>query len=178
MVLVMLAFMAVGMIDYPERRPVDPDPYELARVLAAFAQPQLRSFETDREYCGYLMQYRNGELGFTEMIQGGYDGCTPYLPMGDSFPIASMHTHGAYSKDVPAEFPTVLDMDSDRIENVNGYVATPGGRLWYIDSRAGTARQLCGIGCLPQDPDFRPGDDGLIAESYTYEELVKLEARP
>ena len=93
----------------------------------------------------------------------------------DAAVLASLHTHGAYDPVVPAEFPTVLDMESDAREGVNGYVSTPGGRLWFIDSRAMVAIQICGLGCLPQDPDFHAGDDGPIARRYTHAQLVELE---
>ena len=32
--------------------------------------------------------------------------------------------------------------------------------------------QVCGIGCLPADPDFIAGDFGSIADSYSYDDLV------
>ncbi|MEL6587917.1 MAG: hypothetical protein AAFQ50_14890, partial [Pseudomonadota bacterium] len=55
-------------------------------------------------------------------------------------------------------------------------VATPGGRLWYVDTTDMIVRQICGLGCLPQDPDFVEGADGDIAISYTYQELLDYEA--
>jgi hypothetical protein len=35
--------------------------------------------------------------------------------------------------------------------------------------------QICGIGCLKRDPKFRPGVHGEIRQSYTYNELLRLE---
>lgn len=153
-----------------------PTDQEIIAVKNRISPLQILSFATDREYCGYLVRKKDGSIGFTEMVRGGHDGCTPLVPLSAKNLIASVHTHGAYNPDVPAEFPTVLDMQSDRRERVNGFVATPGGRLWYIDSHAMVARQLCGLGCLPQDPYFHPGDDGQIAESYSYQELLGLES--
>ncbi|MBI6628593.1 DUF4329 domain-containing protein [Pontibaca salina] len=152
-----------------------PDQAEIDAVKARLAPIQLLSFATGREYCGYLGELANERLFFTEMIRGGHDGCTPRLPRRAAQVRASLHTHGAYDPSVPAEFPTVLDMDSDAREGVNGYVATPGGRLWYINSRALVAIQICGEGCLPQDERFRTGDDGPIRNRYTREELLQLE---
>ncbi len=149
---------------------------EVAAVMARLAPIQLLSFATEREYCGYLGDLADGRLAFTEMVRGGHDGCTPRLPRKSLRIRASLHTHGAYDPAVPAEFPTVLDMDSDAREGVNGYVATPGGRLWYIDSRAMVTVQLCGEGCLPQDENFRSGDDGPIRNRYTRAELQRLES--
>lgn len=149
---------------------------EIAAVKTRLAPIQLLSFATQREYCGYLGELSDGRLVFTEMVRGGHDGCTPRLPGRTVRIRASLHTHGAYDPSVPAEFPTVLDMDSDAREGVNGYVATPGGRLWYIDSRAMVAVQLCGEGCLPQDDNFRTGDDGPIKTRYTRDDLRRLES--
>jgi hypothetical protein len=39
-------------------------------------------------------------------------------------------------------------MLGDMEEGVNGYVATPGGRFWYIDGDRGVATQICGPGAL------------------------------
>lgn len=174
-ILVILAFIAIATAGFGQDSRTDPAPDEIAAVKARLAPLQLLSFATDREYCGYLIRGRGGALGFTDMVRGGHDGCTPLIPMSHIDLVASVHTHGAYDPSVPAEFPTVLDMESDRRERVNGYVATPGGRLWHIDSRRMVAHQVCGLGCLPQDPDFRAGDDGDIAQSYTYKDLQALE---
>jgi uncharacterized protein DUF4329 len=153
----------------------EPPADEVARVKARFAPLQHLSFATGREYCGYVGETPNGELVFTEMQRGGHSGCTPKTPLDGTTLNASIHTHGSYDHEVPAEFPTVLDMQSDAKEGVNGYIATPGGRLWYIDSRALVAVQLCGVGCLPQDPDFHPGDDGVIPKRLTIGELRGME---
>ena len=37
-------------------------------------------------------------------------------------------------------------------------------------------RQICGLGCLPQDPNFVEGDAGPVEISYTYQELLDYEA--
>lgn len=151
---------------------------EIEAIKTRLAPIQLLSFATRREYCGYLGERVDGRLIFTEMVRGGHDACTPRLPGRSVRILASLHTHGAYDRAVPAEFPTVLDMDSDAREGVNGYIATPGGRLWYIDSRAMVAVQLCGEGCLPQDSNFRSGDDGPMKTRYTRDELRRLESAP
>lgn len=153
-----------------------PSRSEIAAVKERFVALQQLSFAAGYEYCGYVGRTRKGALAFSRMERGGPDGCTPPLPPLGLDPVASMHTHGSYDPAVPAEFPTALDMESDRREGVDGYVATPGGRLWYIDSESMIATQLCGIGCLPRDPRFRAGDDGIIEQSYTYEDLIELEA--
>jgi len=60
-------------------------------------------------------------------------------------------------------------------DGVDGYVATPGGRLWFIDGQSGRARQICGLGCLTQDPDFKPEIYGPIKQSYTLGEIEQRE---
>ncbi len=153
-----------------------PPQSEHAAALQWLARAQRLSFATDREYCGYLGRTAEGEIGFTQMQRGGHDGCTPLLPDTGLKLIASMHTHGAYDPDVPAEFPTALDIASDAREGVNGYISTPGGRLWYVDGAAQVAIQLCGLGCMPQDPAFHAGDDGSIRMTYSRAQLLRLEA--
>ena len=78
--------------------------------------------------------------------------------------------------DVPAEFPTTLDMESDEEEGIDGYVAVPDGRLWYIDTEAMEIYQICGVGCVLQDPAIRPGLDGEIVVKYDYRTLKTLES--
>ena len=58
-------------------------------------------------------------------------------------------------------------MEGDEDEGIDGWVATPGGRLWYIDTTDMVTFQICGIGCLPSDPD-----SGIIEQSYSYDDLV------
>ena len=67
-------------------------------------------------------------------------------------------------------------MEADEDEGIDGYVATPGGRLWYIDTEDMIATQICGLNCLPRDGRFVKGADGRVERSYTYEELIQREA--
>ncbi|MEY8840394.1 DUF4329 domain-containing protein [Cribrihabitans sp. XS_ASV171] len=153
-----------------------PAPEVIEAVRQRFEPIQHLSFAARLEYCGYVGRGPDGRIAFTPMLRGDENGCTPPPPLDGLTIFASMHTHGAYHRDTPAEFPTALDMQSDRNEGVNGFVATPGGRLWFIDSKAMITVQICGLGCLPQDPNFHAGDDGDIAESYSHDELLQLEA--
>jgi hypothetical protein len=89
--------------------------------------------------------------------------------------LASFHTHGTYSPYYASEFPTVTDMMSDAAEDIDGYISTPGGRLWYVDTDTMTVRQLCGRGCLPQDPNYRPEDDGPLRPVFTIADLRRFE---
>ncbi len=175
--LLALTILALQLGVAPSTGYMSPPAEEVAAVKARLVPLQHLSFATGREYCGYVGTSTSGALTFTEMQRGGHSGCTPELPLDGMSLIASVHTHGSYDHEVPAEFPTVLDMESDAHEGVNGYIATPGGRLWYIDSSALIAVQICGLACLPQDPEFHAGDDGIIPERLTLEEMRHMESQ-
>ena len=87
--------------------------------------------------------------------------------------IASYHTHGAFDFSYHNELPSDIDMASDRSLGVNGWIATPGGRLWYVDAKEMVATQICGVGCLPIAPNFYKAQAGEIAPAYTYGDLVE-----
>lgn len=147
---------------------------DLAR--ATLSALQAKSFANNREYCGYIVLDAAGNLAATPATEGAESECLPDEVPEHLVPIASYHTHGAFAYDVPAEFPSVSDIEADEDEGVDGYMTSPGGRFWYIDSTDMIVSQICGIGCVPQDPNFEAGLDGDIAISYTYEELLELEA--
>ena len=54
---------------------------------------------------------------------------------------------------------------------VNGWVSTPGGRLWFVDGRSGALRQICGRGCLPVDPGFVPEEHGPVPDALSLDGL-------
>lgn len=140
-----------------------------AQAVLTVLQPLL--FKSDREYCGYLARRPDGTLFATPARRGLLDLCRPLLPDGPATLIASYHTHGAFNIRADSEVPSPEDIQADMAERVDGWVATPGGRLWFIDHRAATARQVCGPACLPQDPHFLPGQVGPIAQSYSLRAL-------
>lgn len=138
---------------------------------AALTALQAKSFAANAEYCGYIIRDANGVMTTSQPVQGDTDSCiTPELP-DDVVAIASFHTHGAFSFDADAEFPSPSDVEADEAEGVDGYISTPGGRLWFVDSSELVVSQLCGIGCLPQDPQFEEGVSGQVNLSYTLTEL-------
>ena len=152
------------------------DNAEVALAKASLEALQQRSFDANREYCGYIVITANGDLAATPAVQGEIGHCTADEPPEDSVPVASYHTHGAFEYDTPAEFPSVGDLEADEAEGVDGYISTPGGRFWYVDGVDQIASQLCGVGCLTQDPRFEAGLDGDLQISYTINELRVLEA--
>lgn len=149
---------------------------EVDMVKGIFTSLQPVSIAENIEFCGYVGFDDAGALAFSEPTRGNEGSCVADEPDNLNVITASYHTHGGHSLDYFNEVPSGDDMEGDADEGIDGYVATPGGRLWYIDSSDMIASQLCGIGCLPADPLFRTGENGLIKQSYTYDDLIiKLE---
>ncbi len=142
----------------------------LAREVLSALQPI--STRENVEYCGYIGFDADGALKASEAVPGGSDWCEPEVP-DDLDIVASYHTHAGYDPTSWSEIPSGDDMESDEAEGIDGYVSTPGGRFWYIDTEDMVTFQLCGIGCLPQDPAFKPAPADGIKQSYTYDELVE-----
>ncbi len=147
---------------------------ELEIIQIVFEDLQLRSFQRNAEYCGYIGYQDGEELMVSVITPGDTTGCSPVWP-NDFDPVASFHTHGGYDERSWSEIPSVDDIEADADEGVDGWVATPGGRLWFLDTEEMTIRLVCGLGCLPQDPRFERETEIIIDEFYTYEELIQLE---
>ena len=145
---------------------------ELALVKEIFADLNPLSIAENREHCGYIGFDDDGNLTFSDPTPGNSDSCLADDPVHIQVITTSYHTHAAFSPDYSSELPSGTDMEGDEEEGIDGWVATPGGRLWYIDTEDMTTRQICGIGCLPSDPSFIAGDSGIIEQSYSYDELV------
>ena len=149
------------------------DAAEVALVREVFADLQPLSFRKQREYCGYLALTRTGALIATDPVPGDMASCEMEYPEGVAV-IASYHTHGAFDDGYINEVPSLTDLDSDAAAFLNGYVATPGGRLWYVDGRRGVTFQICGVGCLPVAPRFSKEAEGEVATVYTRDDLLDL----
>ena len=144
---------------------------EAALARKVLGQVQVISAMENAEYCGFIGYDGNGRLVATEPAVGTASWCDPDWPE-DLDVVASYHTHSAYDPMTWSEIPSAEDIDSDAAEGIDGYLSTPGGRFWFIDTSEMTARQICGIGCLPRAPNFVPAPEDDIRESYTYEALV------
>jgi len=160
----------------PGTWPSTPAGDELAFVTGTLREMQLRSYATGSETCGYVGRDAQGRMMATPINIGREASCLlPRIPAGMRT-VASIHTHGTYSPAYASEFPTVQDMTTDARDGINGYISTPGGRLWYVDTITMTVRQLCGRGCLPQDPQYRPEDDGPVRPVFTLADLRAWES--
>ncbi|WP_298431050.1 DUF4329 domain-containing protein [uncultured Jannaschia sp.] len=138
-------------------------------------QAQGPSFQSNREYCGYIGTDAAGRIVATPPRRGGRDGCRPRDSSGLVELLASYHTHGRFDLDADAEVPSLDDLYADTDEGIDGYVATPGGRFWFVDIDRGEVRQICGLGCLPSDPRFQPGAFGQISNRYSEGQLIRRE---
>jgi hypothetical protein len=146
---------------------------ELTLVKTTMQDLQQRSVNDNLEYCGFIGYDPRGQIRATIALAGGRASCWSQQP--DKLRVvASYHTHAAYDPAYFGEVPSTQDMESDAQQGIDGYVSTPGGRLWFIDTDRNMTYQICGPGCLPQDPNFELGQDGPIAQSYTYSKLGRL----
>ncbi len=134
---------------------------------------QGRSISENREYCGYIFIDQFGRLQTTPPVPGTRTGCNLIEPQIGQGVLASYHTHGSYSPALAGEVPSSIDLRGDFNYGINGYVATPGGRVWLNDVRTRSTRQLCGIGCITSDPRFVPLAEGAIRPSYSEQDIAR-----
>lgn len=144
---------------------------ETAFVLGLMESMNALSVRFNREVCGYVLRHPNGAYSSTKVSWGGHASCAslPVVPGMDV--VSSWHTHAAWGRGYDGEVPSIQDVEGDMRMGVNGWVGTPGGRLWHVDGRTGSMRQVCGRGCLPEDPNFFPEEHGPVGETYTLDGL-------
>ncbi len=152
--------------------------------VQGFAREQLmalqqRSFAEGIELCGIIFERKGGTLGASPPRKGSEASCgIAYFDEPGMRPLASFHTHGGFNEDYDSEVPSVLDLESDAASGMDGYVATPGGRFWWVDANRPAAIRVCGPGCLPQDPAYQPCPALEPRELYSYEELAARQSNP
>ncbi len=143
-----------------------------ANYLSNFFAPiQERSIAENREYCGYFGLNAAGKLIATKPKRGRADSCSadPSDEMVEV--IASYHTHGSFHIDADSETPSSDDLEADMYEEIDGYVATPGGRIWKNDWDRGRAILLCDRNCTVSDPDYDSHAFPPVNNSYTLDGL-------
>jgi hypothetical protein len=148
------------------------DEQAFARTLLATLQ--VRSIVENREYCGYIGRDERGRVVASKPRRGKSDSCEIGAPPPFMRVTASYHTHAGFDADHINEIPSLHDLQGDIAARTDGYIATPGGRLWFSDHAAKEVRQICGPGCLPQDPVFRQGKAEKVRRSYTLGELERM----
>ena len=144
--------------------------------IHAFAMAQLNSvqqasFQHDREYCGLIGLDKNGVLTATPARQGDIGGCRLKRKPWRFKTIASYHTHGAFNRRADTEVPSISDLKHDFRQRVNGYISTPGGRVWFNDSYRRISTLLCQQGCLITDPNYFDCPTTAPQQSYTIDDL-------
>ncbi len=141
-------------------------------AITYLTKVQLKSLRDGVEYCGLFGYREDGTLAATPEIRGEIDHCEPALEPPGFRVIASYHTHGSFSWDADTEVPSLEDLLTDIEEEIDGYIATPGGRIWFNDHRKQEAYLLCGRDCIIADPDFRECNAFLPKAHYTVESLT------
>ncbi|MCR9087084.1 MAG: DUF4329 domain-containing protein [Rhodobacteraceae bacterium] len=144
---------------------------EIALAREIFTEIQVLSVQRNREYCGLIGRDEAGQLIATKPRRGRRTSCRPRYDLRDMRITASYHTHAAHREDYDNEVPSLADVEGDMADGINGYVATPGGRLWFVDGITGESRLICGPRCLPSDAAYRPDPRDPIADRYTLEEI-------
>lgn len=140
-------------------------------ALALLNNVQILSFRNDVEYCGLLGYDSSGNFTATPPRPGSRFECTPKDEAPVVEVLASYHTHAGYHQDADSEAPSVRDLKADFDEGIEGYIGTPGGRVWLnlVDERISVL--LCGPDCVAQAPGFKECPAFMPAQEYTIEEL-------
>lgn len=144
---------------------------ETAYVQALMRAMNQLSVRFNREVCGFVLRDPDGSYSSTKVSWGGGASCASLPLQPGVTPVSSWHTHAAWARGYDGEVPSIQDVEGDMRLGVNGWVATPGGRLWFVDGRTGTVRQICGRGCLPVDPGFVPEEHGPVPEAFSLDSL-------
>lgn len=139
---------------------------EISFAKLTLTRLQARSIAENVEFCGYIGTDGEGEFVATEALRGGQGSCQPQEPPAFLTVLASYHTHGAYSPDYDSEVPSYDDLSADILEQVDGYIATPGGRVWFNDASEKRARLLCTTSCIASDPNYQDDPDFPVANTY------------
>lgn len=149
------------------------DMREMEFVMGLMESMNQLSVRFNREVCGFILQDAEGNFSSTKVSWGGEASCAS-LPIEPGVrAVSSWHTHAAWGLGYDGEVPSIQDVEGDMRFGVNGWVATPGGRLWYVDGTTGTMSQACGRDCLPADPNFFPEEHGPVAEIYSLDGLYQ-----
>jgi len=156
-----------------------PQPPIAQQTVDAFAVSFLDSIQASsiaarREFCGYIRRDLSGTLRATPPRPGTFATCSMPAPLPGSGIIATYHTHGAYGPNHDNETPSTIDLENDIRLGLNGYVSTPGGRVWRTNPDTKDTVQVCGLGCVTRDPGFVPRNEKAVLQRFT---LPQLEQR-
>lgn len=142
---------------------------EIAFAKSVLNDLQIQSFEMNREYCGYIGVDGTGAFVASEPARGRQGSCRADEPGEGMDVLASYHTHGGYSQAHDSEIPSLDDLRADVAEGVDGYISTPGGRVWFNDAKAHRSRQICSLNCVAMDAKFV--EDYDVPSTMTLQDL-------
>lgn len=134
---------------------------------------QAQSFAQQREFCGYFIHRLDGQIVATPPRPGTFASCQMPAPQPGQRIFASYHTHGAFGREYDNEVPSATDLQSDFDFGIDGYVSTPGGRVWRVEYDTRDTFQICGLGCVAVDPNFAPQGEAGILQRFTLGQLVR-----
>ena len=173
---IFLCLVGCNTIDTQEdlpARPVLQNLEEIAYAKTVLNELQAQSIKKNREYCGYIGLVTTGGFETSKLTKGRKGSCLAKAVSDDFVVIASFHTHGAYAEKYDSEIPSYDDLMSDIEEGIDGYISTPGGRLWFSDARKKRVELICGQDCLLADPNYQPENDLTIAKIYSLDQLAE-----
>ena len=133
------------------------------------AQPL--SIKQNREYCGLIGYDDSDQLVATKPRKGRRHSCNPGRDPRGWDVIATYHTHGGFDVDSDSEVPSLSAMREDFRDGIDGYIATPGGRVWLNSVERRKALMLCGRNCVLSDAKFKPCNGFLPKKQYTIQSL-------
>lgn len=147
---------------------------------ATLAGIQSRSINNNQEYCGVIFEDEEGNLQTSTIYPGERAACALDwgVPLGNHV-VASFHSHGGFDTQYASEIPSSVDLATDIDARIDGFVGTPGGRIWHNKWREEATELLCGEGCLQVDPRYQRFKDTSnrrlnIAERYSMGELNSI----
>ncbi len=146
---------------------------EVDFITSFFNELQTISIAENREYCGYFGIDASGNFIATPPTAGDTESCFADEPPLDMDIIASYHTHGAYAFGFDSEVPSPDDLAADIAEENDGYISTPGGRIWFNDSIEEISTLLCGRNCTVSDSQYVADTENPVNNSYTLEQLSR-----
>jgi hypothetical protein len=154
-----------------------PDDARANRFAIGFLDAiQPRSVALRREFCGFFHVTETGAIAATPPRVGDFAGCEMPVPRAGAGVFASYHTHSAFAPGYDNEVPSLQDLRNDVRLGIDGYVSTPGGRVWRVDHATRSAVQLCGLGCVFMDPGFVPLNESGIRARYSMADLRRRAA--
>lgn len=165
--LILAVVMSLGLSQGAKAQSTD----ETEFVTALLTNLNALSVEFNREVCGYVLRRPGGPLEASKVSWGTNASCASLqIPPGYEV-VSSWHTHAAWAPGYDGEVPSTIDVEGDMRMGVNGWLSTPGGRLWFINGQTGDMHQVCGRDCLPSDPGFFPEEHGPVEKRYTLHAL-------